>query len=138
MVAGIEPPELFHSPSERSQTDVLFYGAAWANRSDLRTPSGTPLSFAFRSAGWNRFWPTLCHAYLKVRSPPPLLFFEQQTRDAEQAAIAARCAAKEAAAKSRAEAKEQEDREKLTCRLLREDAYRRKHPSGFAQCGINW
>jgi phosphopantetheinyl transferase (holo-ACP synthase) len=75
---------------------------------------------------------------LKVRSPPPLLFFEQQTRDAEQAAIAARCAAKEAAAKARAEAKEKEDREKLTCRLLREDAYRRKHPSGFAQCGINW
>ena len=138
MVAGIEPPELFHSPSERSQTDVLFYGAAWANRSDLRTPSGTPLSFAFRSAGWNRFWPNLCHAYLKVRSPPPLLFFEQQTRDAEQALIDAKRAAKEAAAKARADAKEKEEREKSTRRLMRAEAYRRKHPPGFAQCGINW
>ena len=66
------------------------------------------------------------------------LFFEQQTRDAEQAAIDAKRAAKEAAAKARAEAKEKEEREKSTRRLMREAEYRRKHPPGRAQCGINW
>ena len=66
------------------------------------------------------------------------LFFEQQTRDAEQAAIAARRAAKEAAAKARADAKRKEESEKLSRRLAREAAYRRKHPPGHAQCGINW
>ncbi len=66
------------------------------------------------------------------------LFFEQETRDAEQAAIDAKHAAKEAAAKARAEAKQKEEREKSTRRLMREAAYRRKHPPGFAQCGINW
>ncbi len=66
------------------------------------------------------------------------LFFEQQTRDAEQAAIDAKRAAKEAAAKARAEAKRKEESEKLSRRLAREAAYRRKHPPGFAQCGINW
>ena len=70
------------------------------------------------------------------------LFFEQQTRDAEQemarAARAAKQAAKEAAAKARAEAKQKEEREKSIRRLMREAAYRRKHPPGFAQCGINW
>ncbi len=66
------------------------------------------------------------------------LFFEQQTRDAEQAAIDAKHAAKEAAAKARAEVKRKEESEKLSRRLAREAAYRRKHPPGFAQCGINW
>jgi len=66
------------------------------------------------------------------------LFFEQQTRDAEQAAIDAKHAAKEAAAKARAEAKRKEESEKLSRRLAREAAYRRKHPPGSAQCGINW
>ncbi len=66
------------------------------------------------------------------------LFFEQQTRDAEKAAIDAKHAAKEAAAKARAEAKRKEESEKLSRRLAREAAYRRKHPPGFAQCGINW
>ena len=66
------------------------------------------------------------------------LFFEQQTRAAEQAALAAKRAAKEAAAKARAEAKEKEEREKSMRRLMRADAYRRKHPPGHAQCGINW
>ncbi len=66
------------------------------------------------------------------------LFFEQQTRDAEQAAIDAKHAAKEAAAKARAEAKEKEEREKSTRRLMRAEAYRRKHPPGHAQCGIRW
>ena len=66
------------------------------------------------------------------------LSFEQQTRDAEQALIDARRAAKEAAAKARADAKEKEEREKSTRRLMRAEAYRRKHPPGFAQCGINW
>jgi hypothetical protein len=42
------------------------------------------------------------------------------------------------AAKARAEAKEKEEREKSTRRLMREAEYRRKHPPGFAQCGINW
>ena len=66
------------------------------------------------------------------------LFFEQQTLDAEQAALDAKRAAKEAAAKARAEAKEKEEREKSTRRLMRETEYRRKHPPGHAQCGINW
>ncbi|HOA61592.1 MAG TPA: hypothetical protein PKK57_09560 [Verrucomicrobiota bacterium] len=66
------------------------------------------------------------------------LHFEQQTRDAEQAAVDAKRAAKEAAAKARAEAKQKEESEKLSRRLAREAAYRRKHPPGFAQCGINW
>ena len=66
------------------------------------------------------------------------LSFEQQTRDTEQALIDAKRAAKEAAAKARADAKEKEEREKSTRRLMREAAYRRKHPPGFAQCGINW
>ena len=66
------------------------------------------------------------------------LFFEQQTRDAEQAAIDAKHAAKEAAATARAEAKRKEESEKLSRRLAREAAYRRKHPPGSAQCGINW
>ena len=65
------------------------------------------------------------------------LFFEQQTRDAEQAAIDAKRAAKEAAAKARTEAKQNEEREKSIRRLMRADAYRRKHPPGHAQCGIN-
>ena len=66
------------------------------------------------------------------------LFFEQQSRDAEQAAIDAKRAAKEAAAKARADAKQKEEREKSMRRLMREAAYRRKHPPGSAQCGINW
>ena len=66
------------------------------------------------------------------------LFFEQQSRDAEQAAIDAKRAAKEAAAKARAEAKQKEEREKSLRRLMHEAAYRRKHPPGSAQCGINW
>ena len=66
------------------------------------------------------------------------LFFEQQTRDAEQAEIDGKRAAKEAAAKPRADAKEKEAREKSTRRLMREAEYRRKHPPGHAQCGINW
>ena len=66
------------------------------------------------------------------------LFFEQQARDAEQALIDAKRAAKEAAAAARAAAKQKEEREKSTRRLMREAAYRRKHPPGFAQCGINW
>lgn len=59
------------------------------------------------------------------------LLFEQQTRDADQAA-------KDAAAKAKAEAKCKEESEKLSRRLAREAAYRRKHPPGHAQCGINW
>ncbi len=59
------------------------------------------------------------------------LLFEQQTRDAEQAA-------KDAAAKAKAEAKRQEESAKLSRRLAREAAYRQKHPPGHAQCGINW
>jgi hypothetical protein len=66
------------------------------------------------------------------------LFFEQQARDAEQAAIDAKRTAKQAAAKARAEAKQKEEREKSMRRLMREAAYRRKHPPGSAQCGINW
>ena len=61
------------------------------------------------------------------------LSFEQQTRDAEQAAIDAK-----RAAKARADAKRKEESVKLSRRLASEAAYRRKHPPGFAQCGINW
>src|SRR5512140_3565142 len=66
------------------------------------------------------------------------LSFEQQTRDAEQVAIDAKRAAKEAAAAARAAAKQKEEMEKSTRRLMRAEASRRKHPPGFAQCGINW
>ncbi|HOC55659.1 MAG TPA: hypothetical protein PKI20_08570 [Verrucomicrobiota bacterium] len=66
------------------------------------------------------------------------LSFEQQTLDAEQALADAKRAAKEAAAAARAAAKQKEEMEKSTRRLMREAAYRRKHPPGSAQCGINW
>ena len=66
------------------------------------------------------------------------LFFEQEILDAEQTALDVKRAAKEAAAKARADAKEKEEREKSTRRLMREAEYRRKHPPGHAQCGINW
>ena len=67
-----------------------------------------------------------------------LLSFEQATVDAEQAALAARSAAKAAAAQAKADAKRKAESEKLSRRLAREAAYRRKHPPGHAQCGINW
>ena len=67
-----------------------------------------------------------------------VLFFEQQTLDAEQALIDAKRAAKEAAAAARAAAKQKEEMDKMSRRLAREAAYRRKHPPGHAQCGINW
>ena len=60
-----------------------------------------------------------------------LLTFEQAIVDAAQAA-------KDAAVKAKADAKRKEESEKLSRRLAREDAYRRKHPPGHAQCGINW
>ncbi len=60
-----------------------------------------------------------------------LLGFEQAIVDAAQAA-------KEAKAAARAEAKRKEESEKLTRRLNRQAEYRRKHPPGHAQCGINW
>ncbi len=70
------------------------------------------------------------------------LFFEQQTRDAEQAAkdaaLARRSEAKAAAKAQREERKRKEQSEKLSRRLAREAAYRAKHPPGHAQCGINW
>ena len=59
------------------------------------------------------------------------LSFEQAILDAEQAT-------KDAAAQAKAEAKRKEESEKLSRRLAREAAYRRKHPPGHAQCGINW
>ena len=60
-----------------------------------------------------------------------LLSFEQAIVDAAQAA-------KDAAAKAKADAKRREESEKLFRRLAREDAYRRKHPPGHARCGIRW
>jgi hypothetical protein len=66
------------------------------------------------------------------------LFFEQEILDAEQAVIDAAAAAKAAAAQAKADAKRREESEKLSRRLAREAAYRRKHPPGHAQCGINW
>ena len=67
-----------------------------------------------------------------------VLFFEQQILDAEQAAIAAQLAAKEAAKQAKEAAKAKEQSEKDARRRAREDAYRRKHPPGHAQCGIRW
>ncbi len=71
-----------------------------------------------------------------------LLSFEQATVDAEQdakdAALARRSEAKAAAKAQRDERKRKEESEKLSRRLAREAAYRRKHPPGHAQCGINW
>ena len=41
-------------------------------------------------------------------------------------------------AAARAEAKAKAAWDKMSRRLQREEAYRRKHPPGHAQCGINW
>jgi hypothetical protein len=60
-----------------------------------------------------------------------LLTFEQAIVDAEQAA-------KDTAAQAKAAAKRKIESDKLSRRLAREAAYRRKHPPGHAQCGINW
>jgi hypothetical protein len=71
-----------------------------------------------------------------------LLSFEQAQVDAEHAAAemarAARTAAKAEAQKARADRIAKEESEKLSRRLAREAAYRRKHPPGHAQCGIRW
>jgi hypothetical protein len=66
------------------------------------------------------------------------LSFEQATLDAEQAAKDAAAQAKAEAQKARAARTAKEESEKLSRRLAREAAYRRKHPPGHAQCGINW
>ena len=57
-----------------------------------------------------------------------LLAFEQAAVDAQQAATAAKIAAK-------AEAKRREELDKMSPRLAREAAYRAKHPPG-ALCRI--
>jgi hypothetical protein len=71
-----------------------------------------------------------------------LLSFEQATVDSEQelarAARTAKAAAKAEAQKTRAARIAKEESEKLSRRLARQAAYRRKHPPGHAQCGINW
>ena len=56
----------------------------------------------------------------------------------EQAIVDAAAAAKAAAAKAKTDAKHREEMDKLSRRLAREAAYRRKHPPGHAQCGIRW
>ncbi|HOX60208.1 MAG TPA: hypothetical protein PLC99_25305 [Verrucomicrobiota bacterium] len=56
----------------------------------------------------------------------------------EQTIVDAAAAAKAAAAQAKADAKRKKESEKLSRRLAREAAYRRKHPPGSAQCGINW
>ena len=56
----------------------------------------------------------------------------------EQALVDAAAAAKAAAAQAKAEAQRREESAKLSRRLARDAAYRRKHPPGHAQCGINW
>ena len=75
---------------------------------------------------------------MKHTASQSLMPFEQAIIDAEQEALARRSEAKAAALKARAEAKEKEEREKSVRRLMREVEYRRKHPPGHAQCGINW
>jgi hypothetical protein len=56
----------------------------------------------------------------------------------EQALVDAAAAAKAAAVQAKAEALRQQESAKLSRRLAREAAYRRKHPPGHAQCGLNW
>lgn len=68
---------------------------------------------------------------MKTDKRQALLAFEQATVDAARAA-------KDDAAAAKAAAKRKEESEKLSRRLAREAAYRRKHPPGYAQCGINW
>ena len=67
--------------------------------------------------------------------PQTLLSFERAIVDAKQEMARA---ARTATAAAKAEAKRKEESEKLSRRLARETAYRRKHPPGHAQCGINW
>jgi hypothetical protein len=82
-------------------------------------------------------------------SPQSLFSFEQVIVDAEQAAKQARIDADNAAKAARRQRweamkdlrrreKERLDREKATRRLMREAAYKQRHPPGHAQCGINW
>jgi hypothetical protein len=70
-----------------------------------------------------------------VRLPPTM---NQTLLPFEQDRVEAELAAKAADAKAKADAKEKEASEKLSRRLAREAAYRKKHPPGHAQCGINW
>lgn len=56
----------------------------------------------------------------------------------EQAILDAAATAKAALQAARAAHLAKEESEKLSRRLARQAAYRRKHPPGCAQCGINW
>ncbi len=70
--------------------------------------------------------------------PQSLFTFEQAQVDAEQAAAQARLDAKLAAKAERQNRKRREELDKMSRRLAREAAYRKKHPPGHAQCGIRW
>ncbi len=70
--------------------------------------------------------------------PQSLFTFEQVQVDAEQAAAQARLHAKLAAKAERENRKHQDELAKMSRRLQREAAYRKKHPPGHAQCGIRW
>ncbi len=67
-----------------------------------------------------------------------LFHFEQAQVDAERAAAQARLDAKLAAKAERDQRKRREELDKMSRRLAREAAYRKKHPPGHAQCGIRW
>ena len=66
------------------------------------------------------------------------LGFEQQTRDAELAAAAAKLQAKLAEQAQRAIRKRQEEMDKNHRRWKREEASRKRNDLLVAQCGINW
>ena len=66
------------------------------------------------------------------------LGFEQQTRDAELAAAAAKLQAKLAEQAQRAIRKRQEEIAKNTRRWKRQEATRKRNDILVAQCGINW
>lgn len=66
------------------------------------------------------------------------LGFEQQTRDDELAAAAAKLQAKLAEQAQRAIRKRQEEMAKNTRRWKREEATRKRNDILVAQCGINW
>ena len=75
---------------------------------------------------------------MKHHASQSLMPFEQAIIDGEQAAKDAAAQAKAEAQKARAARTAKEESAKLSRRLAREAAYRRKHPPGHAQCGINW
>ena len=66
------------------------------------------------------------------------LSFEQQTRDTSRLCRRQTGRRKTPPLRPRPTPNEKKKPRSSTRRLAREAAYRRKHPPGHAQCGINW